>query len=299
MSNRVAPELRQGILVVTLAYVAAALAAWALVRGLPEDLHPLWKIAIADVGATLVVFGFSVTYDNSSMYDPYWSVAPLLIGPWLAVQPQAADAVGVRQGLVLALLFGWGIRLTFNWLRGWQGIRHEDWRYVEIRRTAGRRYWVTSLLGIHLMPTAMVFGGCLALWPALVVGTAPLGWIDGVALLLGVGAVACEALADRQLHEFRRNKPAPDAILDRGLWSWSRHPNYFGEIMLWWSMFAFGLAAAPNTWWPVVGPTAITLLFVFVSIPLIEQRMHARRPGYAAHCRRVSMLLPRPPRRLA
>ena len=173
------------------------------------------------------------------------------------------------------------------------------WRYADVRRSTGRLYWPVSLLGVHLMPTAMVFGGCLSLWPALVVGRAPLSWLDGVAVLLCTVAIACEAIADRQLHEFRRSGPPPGAILDRGLWGWSRHPNYFGEITLWWGLFAFGLAAAPGMWWPVAGPVAITLLFTLASIPMIEKRMHARRSGWAEHCRRVSVLVPWPPRRAA
>jgi steroid 5-alpha reductase family enzyme len=292
------PERRHGLFVVTLAYVSAALAAWAVVQLLPAGLHPLAVIALADVAATLVVFGWSLAQDNSSMYDPYWSVAPLVIAPWLALHPEAAGAVGLRQALVVGLVYAWGLRLTFNWARGWQGLRHEDWRYVDLRRT-GRLYWPVSLLGLHLMPTVMVLGGCLSLWPALVVGTAPLSWLDAVAVLVCVGAIACEAVADRQLHAFRRSGPQPGAILDRGLWGWSRHPNYFGEIALWWGLFAFGLAAAPGTWWPLVGPLAITLLFVLASIPLIERRMDKRRTGWAAHCRRVSVLVPWPPRRTA
>jgi steroid 5-alpha reductase family enzyme len=292
-------DRRHGLTVVTFVYLGSVLSAWVLVRWLPPGLHPLWAAAIADAGATVVVFGWSLAHDNSSMYDPYWSVAPLVLAPWLVLLPEAAGAVGCRQALVLVLVYAWGLRLTFNWARGWHGMRHEDWRYVDLRRSTGRLYWPVSLLGLHLMPTVMVFLGCLPLWPALVVGTAPLCWLDGVATLVCVGAVACEAVADRQLHEFRRSGPPVGAILDRGLWGWSRHPNYFGEITLWWGLFLFGLAAAPGAWWPVVGPLAITLLFVLASIPLIERRMHARRSGWAEHCRRVSALVPWPPRRTA
>lgn len=292
-------ERQRGLTIVAFAYLSAALTAWGLVRLLPADMHPLWVAAIADVGATFVVFGWSVANDNSSVYDPYWSVAPLMIAPWLALHPQAVDAVGLRQALVLGFVFAWGLRLTFSWARGWQGMRHEDWRYVDLRRSSGRFYWVVSLLGLHLMPTLMVFGGCLALWPALVVGSAPLGWLDGVGVLLCTVAIACEAVADRQLHEFRRSSPPPGTILARGLWGWSRHPNYFGEITLWWGLLAFALAAAPGTWWPTAGPVAITLLFTFISIPMIERRMHARREGWPEHCRRVSVLVPWPPRRAA
>ncbi|MCA9648976.1 MAG: DUF1295 domain-containing protein [Myxococcales bacterium] len=292
------PEARgRGRTIVIFVYLAALVAAWATVRWLPEGLHLLWVAAIADVVATLVVFGFSVVHDNSSMYDPYWSVAPLVLAPWLCLQPEAGAAVGLRQALVLAVIYAWGLRLTFNWLRHWRGMPHEDWRYVDLRRQTGRAYWLVSLLGIHLFPTFMVFAGCLCLWPALVTGSAPLGALDGLALATCAGAIAIEAVADRQLHEHRRAGPPPERILDTGLWGWSRHPNYFGEIALWWGLCAFGLTAAPGTWWPLWGPALITVMFVAISIPMIEKRMHARRPAWAEHCRRVSLLVPRPPRR--
>jgi steroid 5-alpha reductase family enzyme len=296
MSTEPSARLR-GLILVVVVYLVAVLAAWVIARWLPAGLHPLWVVAIADAGATLVVFGWSVAHDNSSMYDPYWSAAPLVIAPWLALLPEAGGAVGARQALVIAFVYAWGLRLTYNWARGWDGMRHEDWRYVDLRRTTGRLYWPVSLFGLHLMPTVMVFLGCLPLWPALVVGTAPLSWIDAAAALVCTGAIACQAVADRQLHEFRRSGPPPGTILEQGLWSWSRHPNYFGEVSQWWGVGLFGLAAAPGTWWPMAGAVAITLLFVGVSIPLIERRMAARRSGWAEHCRRVSVLVPWPPRR--
>ena len=99
------PEARgRGRTIVIFVYLAALVAAWATVRWLPEGLHLLWVAAIADVVATLVVFGFSVVHDNSSMYDPYWSVAPLVLAPWLCLQPEAGAAVGLRQALVLAVI---------------------------------------------------------------------------------------------------------------------------------------------------------------------------------------------------
>jgi len=296
MSASGTDERRRGWITVTLAYLAAGLAAWATVRALPPAMHPLWVAAIADGVATLVVFAWSVARDNSSLYDPYWSVAPLVLAPWLALRPEAGDAVGLRQALVLGLVFAWGLRLTFNWLRHWQGLEHEDWRYVDLRRTTGRAYWLLSLVGLHLMPTVMVFLGCLSLWPALVTGSAPLGWLDLLGGLVCAGAIACEAVADRQLHRFRQSRPPPGAILDTGLWAWSRHPNYFGEIMLWWGLWLAGCSAQPGAWWTVTGPVAMTLLFMFISIPLIEARMRVRRPRWAEHCRRVSVLVPRPPR---
>ncbi len=283
--------------IVAVAYACALVVAALTMRLLPADLHPLVAVAIADVVATVVVFGWSVAHDNSSLYDPYWSVAPLVIAPWLALHPLAIGAVGLRQALVLAFVFGWGLRLTFNWLRHWQGLGHEDWRYVNLRRTTGRAYWMVSLLGLHLMPTAMVLGGCLAMWPALVEGTAPLGWIDGAAALTCAMALTVETVADRQLHDFREARHPTGTILETGLWGWSRHPNYFGEIMWWWGLWLFGWAAAAGPWWTGLGPVAISALFALVSIPMIERRMAARRPGWPRHCERVSVLVPWPPRR--
>lgn len=257
--------------------------------------HPLAVAFTADVAATLVVFAFSVGFDNSSVYDPYWSVAPPIIGAyfWLVADPAAS---GLRQLVVFVLVACWAARLTWNWARGWRGLGHEDWRYVDLRGSTGRAYWLVSLFGLHLMPTVQVFLGCLALWPALATGTRPFGVLDLLAAAVTAGAIWIEARADRELLAFRRASPPPDAILATGVWAWSRHPNYFGEITFWWGLWLFALAADPGAWWTVIGPLSITVMFRLASLPLIETRMRARRPGFAAHQQRVPMLIPRRPR---
>lgn len=290
------PTLARSAVICGLVYLVAGAAAllvgWAL-----WPAHPLLVAAAADVAATVIVFGFSVALDNSSLYDPYWSVGPIaLAGFWLLV-PGAAEADLARQALVFGLVALWGLRLTWNWARGWQGLSHEDWRYVDLRNKHGRAYWPVSFLGIHLMPTVLVFLGCVSLYPALAVSSRAIGPLDVLGALVTLAAVAIEAAADAQLHAFRKAKPEQGAVLASGLWAFSRHPNYFGEILFWWGLWLFALAADPG-WWPaVVGPLAITLLFVFVSIPMIERRMLARRPAFAERRARVSMLVPWPPRR--
>ncbi|MEZ4374006.1 MAG: DUF1295 domain-containing protein [Polyangiaceae bacterium] len=89
----------------------------------------------------------------------------------------------------------------------------------------------------------------------------------------------------------------PGRVLERGLWSWSRHPNYFGEMMFWWGLALFGLAGNAAAWWAVSGALAITLMFRLASIPMMEKRMVERRPGYEQVRARVSMLVPWPPKR--
>jgi len=254
--------------------------------------HPLVVAGGADLAGTLVIFVFAVIFDNSSFYDAYWSVAPVpILGYFIAV---GGHGESVRAVILLVLVSIWSLRLTYNWARGWSGLGHEDWRYRDIRGWSGRYYWPASLLTIMLLPTVLVFGGCLPAWAALTVGGAvrPFGGLDMAAAAVTTLAIFIEVRADKQLLAFVRGRPRPEAIMDRGLWAYSRHPNYFGEVLFWWGLYLFALAAAPERWWVVLGPAAITALFLFISIPLIDKRMAARRPGYAAHCERVSRFVP-------
>ena len=270
--------------IVVLAYLAAMAVAGYVV--MVVDGEPWFRLLLADLAATAVVFGFSVACNNSSVYDAYWSVAPMVIVLGLGTTT-------ARGYLVTALVLAWGARLTWNWARGWRGLGHEDWRYVDIRAKTGRAYWPVSLVGVHAMPTLWVYLGALSLIPALA-SPAPLGLLDLVSLVVTVGAIALEAIADEQLRRFRRDDASAGTILARGVWRWSRHPNYLGEILFWWGLFAFALAADPGGWWRLVGPLGITTLFVAISIPLLDRRSVARRPRYREHMARMPALVPRP-----
>lgn len=285
----------RSFLIIAAAYVAALVVAGLVVGWIGPEGHPLRAVAAADLAATIVVFAVSLLTDNSSVYDPYWSVAPIAIAGWLAARPVASGAPIARQALVIGLVTLWGIRLTYNWARGFSGLAHEDWRYIDIRAKTGRVYWPVSLLGIHVMPTIMVYLGCFALYPALT-SSRPLGLLDALAAGITLGAVIVELVADEQLRAFRGERRGGE-ILARGLWAFSRHPNYFGEVSFWWGLFVFALAADPGAWWAGAGAAAITLLFVFVSIPLLDRRSVARRPAYADHMKRVSALVPWFPQR--
>jgi len=279
-------ERGTGFAVVGGSYLAAGLAAWAVVAA-GRGLHPLALTFSADLVATLVVFAASLVAGNASLYDPYWSVAPaVIVLAW-------GFSTG-RQLLVLLLVLAWAIRLTANWAVSWRGLGHEDWRYVQLRDQRPRwlPFWVVSLVGIQLVPTLVVFGGLLAVWPAMTGTGRPFGPLDVVALVVTGGAVVIETVADRQLRRFTRDPANRGRIIDRGLWRYSRHPNYLGEIVFWWGLWLFGLAAAPDRWWTVLGPIGMVLLFTFVSVPLMDRRSLQRRPAYADHMRRVPALLP-------
>ena len=255
-----------------------------------SGLHPLWSILWADVAATIVIFIFSVVFDNVSFYDPYWSVQPMALSVyWILSAP---DQLTLRQLLVLGCVFFWGIRLTAHWALQWRGLRHEDWRYTRYREKKPRLFWFVAFAGLEMMPTLLVYLGCVAFYPALAVKPRGIGLLDGLALLVALGAAVIELTADRQMKSFLLQHPAPGSLMDRGLWDLSRHPNYFGEVSFWWGLYLFTLSAAPSWWWTAAGPASITLLFLFISIPLLEKRQAARRPAYAAYRRRVSAFFP-------
>lgn len=279
---------------IVVAYGTCIAAGVAIVFGL--RLPQPWDALTADVVATLVIFAFSLRYRNSSFYDPYWSVIPPLLAVyWMESHPDVAH--GLRAALVMGLVWVWGIRLTANWSIHWCGLHHEDWRYPLVRARAGRAAIWADLFGIHLFPTMQVFLGCLPVYAVMSHGDNPPGWLDALAFVVTLGAIAIETVADLQLRAFIARRSSPDTIIAEGLWGWSRHPNYFGELAFWWGLMLFGLAAAPSQWWWIVpGAVAMTLMFVLASIPLMDERSLERRPAYREHMRKISALVPLPPR---
>ncbi len=287
--------LSQAFALCILAYALAMGVAFAVGYVL-RDRHPILVALAADVAATMVIYSFSRTFRNASFYDAYWSVAPLAIALYWTLGTASEDAITARHIVVLALVFLWGFRLTYNWARQWRGLQHEDWRYADFRKRSKGWFWLVDLFGIELMPTMVVFLGCLSLYPALSTGGDSFGVLDGIAIAITAGAIIIEATADEQLRRFARTMQ-PGKIMATGLWAYSRHPNYFGEIAFWWGLFVFGLAADSGYWWTVAGPVVITALFLFVSIPMMEKRNLERRPGYEEHRKRVPVLVPWFPRR--
>jgi steroid 5-alpha reductase family enzyme len=260
----------------------------------PGSGHVWLDGLIADLLATLVVFAASRLHHNSSFYDAYWSVLPpLLAAYWWSERAPGADAS--RFWLLFVVMLVWAVRLTGNWVHGFPGLHHEDWRYGPMKEKAGPLEPLVDLLGIHVIPTLQVFLGLVPVYVVTRHGR-DLGWLDGVALLVGLGAVALETVADVQMHRFGRTKE-PGQVMDCGLWSWSRHPNYFGEFGFWLALGLFGLAASPSSWWSLVGAVAMLAMFLGASIPMMEQRSLERRPDYQRVVDRVPLFVPWPPRK--
>ena len=275
---------------------AASLAVIALVYGIAVaigflvfdkasgSLSEIWALLLADVVATVFVWGMGLVYENVSVYDPYWSVAPpVVFTAWATYK--ACWTLPVI--LLLVAVWYWGIRLTGNWAYTFRGLGHEDWRYTRYRETQpAALFQLTNFFGLNMMPTLMVFACML---PGLGLydgsGANALTWAGFV---LCLSSATIQLVADTQIHRFRDAHPGQ--VCDVGLWKHGRHPNYFGEIQMWWGVWVM-YASLKGIDWHILAPVAMTCLFLFISIPMMERRQLENKPGYATYRKGTRILI--------
>lgn len=264
------------LLIVFLIYALAFMVAfWGVLElKIPS---PLWQMAYANLMATVIIYFFSKFTDNSSLYDPYWSVAPILTSFYWLLPSIFMGKVSVYQWLIFALILIWGLRLTLNWMLRWKGFQDEDWRYMAIRHKTKNWYWPVSLVGIHLIPTVLIFLGMLPLYFVFRYHPEPRMWLFVPAVLVLIVAIGMESTADFQLLKFRDANKNKNALLRSGLWKKMRHPNYVGEMLFWWGIYLYAIASFPVLWQLFLGPGLITILFYFVSIPVMDKRLEGKR----------------------
>ena len=243
-----------------------------------------WGVLIADVVATIWTYIFSCIFKNASVYDPYWSVKPVVIVLAFCI----GRPLGLFQILMAVVVSLWGIRLTLNWAYTFHGLKYEDWRYVRYRSTTGKLFPIVSFLGIHLVPTIVTYAVTIPCGFALLLPDTGASILSYLCLLLSTFAFSMQGLADVQMHKYRKNRTT--IFIEVGLWKYSRHPNYLGEILMWWGV---GLACCIYTglWYLIIGAVMNTLLFLFVSIPLADGRQ-SRKDGFSEYKSRTRMLLP-------
>jgi len=260
-----------------------------LILNLFNSIHILLSTLLADIAATLIVWGFGIIFDNSSMYDPYWSVAPLIIVPfWIESSGISFSSFEI---LLFAAVFLWGIRLTANWAKRWRGLAHEDWRYVKLKKDNPGLWLFTNLVGINLMPTLIVFA---ALVPAYfgIAGKGVLSILSVIGFAICAASVLIQAVSDFQMDLFKKSKPLPGEFIDRGLWRYCRHPNYFAEVLFWWGIWIMQMGVNSNMWITITGPLVVTLLFIFISIPMMEKHILSSNPSYSEYQKKVGMFIP-------
>ena len=268
--------------IVTLIYILAAAVGIFVYRNLSL---PWWlSLLVADTAATVVTFVFSQICENASVYDPYWSVQPPFILAAFAVG-QNLTVFGI---FLLIVVFFWGIRLTVNWAYTFGDLTHQDWRYTMLKEKTGVFYPLINFVGIHMVPTLVVYGCVLP--GVYAIRNAVQGNIAGVLFLcLSVCAVILQGTADSQMHRFRQDRTG--IFIRVGLWKYSRHPNYLGEILMWWGIALAVICAAPEMWYLAAGAAANTVLFFAVSIPLADGRQ-SKKEGFTEYKQQTRMLLP-------
>lgn len=253
-----------------------------------DNILDIYRFFLADIAATLIIYLCSVLLKNASLYDPYWSVIPplLLVGAALYY-----DAFGISVLLMLFVLSVWGIRLTYNWASLWQGFHEIDWRYQEMKEKAPKIYLLTNLFGIQLFPTSIVFAQ-LALAIFFIEKNPNMNFITVVGALMILIAAIIQFVSDEQMKNFKQRTKGEKKCIEEGLWKYSRHPNYFGEVMVWWGVYVMYLSMVKTLDLMIVSPLMMTSLFLFISIPWMERKIIKTRPDYKAYQKRVSMLIP-------
>ena len=252
-------------------------------------------INLATVGAMMTVgWIFSVLRHNVTIVDSLWGVGFVLVA---GVTFWTGNGFGGRSLLILMLTAAWGLRLAgyLTW-RNWG--QPEDHRYGQWREKSGQGFWFVSLFKVFWLQALFLWFISLVLQKAQL-STEPSRFtaLDILGAVVWAAGFVFESVGDWQLARFKADPKNRGRVMDQGLWAWSRHPNYFGEFLIWWGFFLVALAT-PGGWWTVVSPVIISLVLLkMTGVPLTEAALKTRRPGYAEYIEKTSTFFPRPPRK--
>ena len=243
-------------------------------------------ILVWHITATLFVFLFSNIHKNSSIYDPFWHVAPIPIVFYIANQSSLPD---LQLNLVLSAFLFWALRLTYNWYLNWTNLNHEDFRYVDLKDNNRFIAFINDLFGIHLIPTLIVNVSLYPIYEALMSNN--LNNLIYIGFILIILAVVIQYISDAQMRKFKSNESNFDKTMKYGLWKYSRHPNYLGEVSFWFGIYIFALASGSTSIWLLACPMVMLALFVFISCPMMDNRSLKKRPDYKEYMDKTPQLI--------
>ena len=252
-----------------------------------------WQIWLAGLGAMaalgVVVWLLSFAKGDVSIVDSIWSLFFLVGGLVYAIAAQG----GARAWLVVALVTVWALRLSvyITW-RNWGD--EEDRRYQAMREKRGPAFRWTSLYIVFLLQAAIAWVVSLPLL-GVALSTSPLGPLDALGVAVFLVGLYFEAVGDFQLARFKGDPTNRGKVMDRGLWRYTRHPNYFGDFTLWWGLYLIALGG--GAWWAFPGPVIMSFFLLKVSgVALLEKDIGERRPKYADYIARTNAFFPGPPK---
>jgi len=250
--------------------------------------------ALAVAGLLLATWLVSLARRDASIVDIVWGLAFVTVA---VVAGLVGDGSSDRRWLLAGLVAVWGLRLA-GYL-AWRNLGHgEDYRYRAMRKHYGTRFATVSLVRVFGLQALLVWIVSLPVQLSASAERPPsLGLLAGVGVALWAVGLFFETVGDIQLARFKQDSAEQGQVMDRGLWRYTRHPNYFGDCCVWWGVFLVGAETGPGRW-GVVGPVVMTVLLLRVSgVALLERSLTKRRPGYADYVARTSAFIPLPPRR--
>jgi len=257
-------------------------------------LEVLGPSTLAVLGCMTGLWIISLIIKDSSIVDIFWGLGFIVItGLTFALGGGFAS----RKLLVLILVVIWGLRLAIHIGRRNIG-KGEDKRYQAFRRSGGANYWWISFLQVFALQGALMLLIAVPLIAAQVSPeAAQITTLDVLGASLWLVGFSFEAIGDWQLVRFKADPANKGKVMNTGLWRYTRHPNYFGEAVLWWGYFMIALTT-PIGIWTVISPLVMTFLLVRVSgVALLEKSMANRGPEYQAYLKTTSAFIPMPPRR--
>ena len=264
-------------------YISSFYLAYLLIKNI--DLNGWLLILAWHIFATLIIFIFSNIHKNSSIYDPFWHVAPIPIVFHTADQ---STLPVIELYLVLSAFLFWSLRLTYNWYLNWTNLDHEDFRYIDLKNNNRFLAFINDLFGIHLIPTLIVNASLYPIYIALTSDS--LSNLVYVGFILIIVAVTVQYISDDQMRKFRKNDNNFGKTMKYGLWKYSRHPNYFGEVSFWFGIYLFALASGATSILLLACPMLMLALFVFISCPMMDNRSLKKRSDYREYMKKTPQL---------
>lgn len=250
----------------------------------------MWELygyaAITVVAIVTVLWIVSVALQDASIIDLFWG--PLFVAMAWVLLAIELDHAAPKHLLFVFLVTAWGLRLAFHLTA--RNVGHgEDVRYRAWRSHGGKNWWLKTYYRVYLLQ------GTIALVVATPViacfaGPPRMSIINWIGVAVCIAGMTTEAMSDIQLTRFKAEPSSAGQVMDKGLWYYSRHPNYFGDAVMWWGL---GIATFSGpTWWSLVGPLAMTLVFLNLSQDVIERGLKRRRPDYVYYIERTSAFFP-------
>jgi steroid 5-alpha reductase family enzyme len=253
---------------------------------------PLLLAALAIGLLMLVTWVISVVINNVSIVDIVWGLG-FGIATVAAFVATPIDTATSRAILMFLLVAIWGLRLT-SYL-AWRNLgKGEDRRYQAMRKRSPDNFWIVSLFKVFLLQGVLMW---VVAFPAMVTmaSDTELWWLDWVGVGLWAIGLFFETTGDIQLARFKRQPDSKGRVMDRGLWRYTRHPNYFGDFCVWWGIYL--VAAAGGAWWTVFSPLVMTaLLMRYSGAGLLEKTIAKRRPEYVDYMERTNAFFPGRPK---